>query len=87
MVSRLCFGQSSTPEDKLVLMLLDIVFPTDKEIAERAEPDFTLLEDVNKDETPIIRSFLLQVRLEHTYVEISQSISAGIDHKRLGTTE
>ena len=86
MVSRLCFGQSSTPEDKLVLMLLDIVFPTDKEIAERAEPDFTLLEDV-KDETPIIRSFLLQLPLEHTYVAISQSISAGIDHKRLGTTE
>jgi hypothetical protein len=88
-VFRLCFGQSGAPEDELVKMLLDIVFTKDKEKTERAELDgtreLTPLED--EDETPIIRSFLLQLLLEHTYVPISQSISAGIDHKLLGTTE
>ena len=73
MVFRLCFGQSSAPEDELVKMLLDIVFTKDKEKTERAELDgtreLTPLED--EDETPIIRSFLLQLLLEHTYVPIT----------------
>jgi hypothetical protein len=75
-VFRLCFGQSGAPEDELVKMLLDIVFTKDKEKTERAELDgtreLTPLED--EDETPIIRSFLLQLLLEHTTESMKRDV-------------
>ena len=77
-VSRLCFGQSSPPEDELVAMLLDIMFTEQGEKREgeaggegegvrRGTRDLTPYEE-KKDENPIIRSFLLQLLLEHKYV-------------------
>ena len=77
-VSGLCFGQSSLPEDELVAMLLDIVFPEQKKKGEgeaggegegvrRGTRDLTPYEE-EKDENPVIRSFLLQLLLEHEYV-------------------
>ena len=77
-VSGLCFGQFSPPEDELVTMLLDIVFMEQGEKGEgeaggegegvrRGTRDLTPYTE-EKDEKPIIRSFLLQLLLEHEYV-------------------
>ena len=78
-VSGLCFGQSSPPEDELVAMLLDIVFTEQGEKEEgdtggegegvrRGTRALTPFME-KKDENPIcIRSSLLQLLLEHEYV-------------------
>ena len=75
-VSGLCFGQSTVPDDDLVEMLLNIVF-TEKAQVEGREEEGRLGTRVltpykddlkERDETPIIRSFLLQLLLEHKYV-------------------
>ena len=81
-VSRLCFGHSHAPEDQLVEMLLNIVF-TERGEGEggvgggrgrgRAQTrDFSpYADDMKKsDKIPVIRSFLLQLLLEHKYVYI-----------------
>ena len=79
-VSGLCFGQFSPPEDELVMMLLDIVFTVQGEKGEgeaggegegvrRGTRDLTFYTE-EKDEKPIIRSFLLQLLLEHEYVYV-----------------
>ena len=78
-VSGLCFGQSTTPEDKLIEMLLNIVFTErgegeeeggEGEGGKRGTRDLTpYKEDLKeRDKSPIIRSFLLQLLLEHEYV-------------------
>ena len=79
MVSGLCFGQSTAPDDDLVETLLNIVFTERGEEGEGEEGgqgeggrmatrDLTPYKDDVKDEKPIIRSFLLQLLLEHEYV-------------------
>ena len=76
MVSTLCFGQSSAPEDKLIIMLLDIVFTEQMVVDEgeeggkgkRGTRNLTPFKDESGDKQPIIRSFLLQLLLEHEYV-------------------
>ena len=75
-VSRLCFGQSSAPEDELIKMLLDIVFTEPSEVEEGGEGEgercgtrnLTPFKDTPGDKQPVIRSFLLQLLLEHEYV-------------------
>ncbi|CAI8002393.1 E3 ubiquitin-protein ligase rnf213-alpha [Geodia barretti] len=72
-VSTLCFGQSSAPEDKLIIMLLDIVFTEQMVVDEgeeggkgkRGTRNLTPFKDESGDKQPIIRSFLLQLLLEH----------------------
>ena len=74
-VSSLCFGQSSAPEDALVMVLLDIVFTEQKEVEEggegkggkRGTRNLTPFKDDVKDKLPVVRSFLLQLLLEHKY--------------------
>ena len=73
----LCFGQTSPPEDRLVGMLLGIVFTERerKEVVEEEEAEggggrlgtrkLTPFEEKELDKTPVIRSFLLQLLLEH----------------------
>ena len=72
-VSTLCFGQSGAPEDELVKMLLDTVFPEPEEGTEvnpgtRNFTPFALKPVIPSDEKPILHSFLLQLLLEHKYV-------------------
>ena len=75
-VSGLCFGQSSVPEDDLIIMLLDIVFTEQREVEEGGEGEggrrgtrnlTPFKDDVAADKQPVVRSFLLQLLLEHEY--------------------
>ena len=59
LVSTLCFGQPELPEPELVKHLLNIVFK------ENSTKDFTYTEKAAADRVPVIRSFLLQLLLEH----------------------
>jgi hypothetical protein len=69
----LCFGQSSVPEDDLIIMLLDIVFTEQREVEEGGEGEggrrgtrnLTPFKDDVADKQPVVRSFLLQLLLEH----------------------
>ena len=65
-VSSLCFSQQSAPEDKLIQKLLDLIF-TETSQGEGGVKITTreLACKQKKDETPIIRSFLLQMLLGH----------------------
>lgn len=71
-VSSLSFGQSCAPNDDLISMLLDIVFTEEEEESDEDEKkcgtrDFSPynVELQKTDKSPIIRSFLLQLLLEH----------------------
>ena len=61
-VSTLCFGQSTPPEEELVKELLKLVVTNDDRTRE-----FSYSEKVDKviDRVPVIRSFLLQLLMEH----------------------
>ena len=60
-VSSLCFGGGQAPEPDLINMLMDTVLFEDqtRELSPYNEP--------KPDKTPTIRSFLLQLLLEHRY--------------------
>ncbi len=59
LVSTLCFGGRTPPEPDLVKMLLDTIFTEKQETK-----DFSYKE-MKTDKVPVIRSFLLQLLLEH----------------------
>ena len=59
LVSTLCFGQSKLPEPKLINRLMELVF------TKETTKDFTYSEKEVADRVPVIRSFLLQLLLEH----------------------
>ena len=59
LVSTLCFGHSDLPEEKLIKRLLSIVFTA------KSTKDFTYSDKAAADKLPVIRSFLLQLLLEH----------------------
>ncbi len=61
-VSTLCFGQSTPPEEELVKELLKLVVTNDDKTRV-----FSYSEKVDKviDQVPVIRSFLLQLLMEH----------------------
>ena len=59
-VSSLCFGQMSPPEPALIKELLNVVF-TEQDTTK----DFTYSDKEKIDKVPVIRSFLLQLLLEH----------------------
>ena len=71
LVSTLCFGQSSLPEEKLIKRLLNIVFTA------KSTKDFTYSDDAAADKLPVIRSFLLQLLLEHESVLADELWSNG----------
>lgn len=58
-VSSLCFGGKELPEPDLIKVLMDTIF------LEKETSELTPYEDRKPDETPIIRSFLLQLLLDH----------------------
>ena len=59
MVSRLCFGGRELPDTKVFSSLFDMIFPY-------AESTKLQTIDVKFISTPAIKSFLLQLLLEHT---------------------
>ena len=68
-VSSLCFSQQSAPEDELIQKLLDLIFTETSQ--EEGSVKITTRElacKPKKDETPIIRSFMLQMLLTHKYI-------------------
>ena len=69
-VSNLCFGRRKLPEPDLIKMLMDTVFTEKEPEAETSSMytrDMTPYE-ADPDQVPVIRSFLLQLLLEHKYV-------------------
>lgn len=64
-VSSLCFGDQKAPEPELIKCLMETVFAT-KEGAMFSTRDITPYDrEAHCDDVPIIRSFLLQLLLEH----------------------
>ena len=64
-VSNLCFGGHKPPEPDLIKMLMDTVFTAKEDSVDTR--DMTPY-DVDADQVPVVRSFLLQLLLEHKYV-------------------
>ena len=67
LVSTLCFGGRELPEEELIQMLLNTVFTERQEEMESDElgtREFSYRES-GRDQIPVIRSFLLQLLLEH----------------------
>ena len=64
-VSTLCFGAQNAPEPELVKCLMETVFAT-REGSMFNTRDITPYDhETQCDEVPVIRSFLLQLLLEH----------------------
>ncbi len=61
-VSSLCFGQPVPPEEDLIKELLKLVVTENNKTRE-----FSYSEKV-EDKVPVIRSFLLQLLMEHKYL-------------------
>ena len=59
-VSSLCFGGDQAPEPDLINMLMDTVLGDDNKTRELSPYD-----ESKPDKKPTIRSFLLQLLLEH----------------------
>ncbi|XP_019853235.1 PREDICTED: E3 ubiquitin-protein ligase RNF213-like [Amphimedon queenslandica] len=70
-VSSLCFGQATPPEPDLISELLNIVITEQNKTKE-----FTYSEEEKADKVPVIRSFLLQLLLEHNMEEVKQHLSS-----------
>ena len=66
LVASLCFGGNEAPESKLIELLLDSVYKVEKE-EEPSTQDLTPYNEFKADKVPTIRSFLLQLLLEHRY--------------------
>ena len=58
-VSSLCFGGNTPPEPELINVLMDTILMDSK------TRKLTPYKDMEPDDTPTIRSFLLQLLLEH----------------------
>ena len=65
-VSELCFGGRAAPEPDVVKMLLNTVFVEKTDSTQELTP----YKDDKADKIPTIRSFLLQLLLEHRYVHV-----------------
>ena len=61
-VSSLCFGGSEAPENELIKTLVDTILCGDQTRDLTAQGS-----DAKPDKTPTIRSFVLQLLLEHRY--------------------
>ena len=66
-VSSLCFGGVGVPEPQLVKLLLDTVFINSDE-EQVTTQDLTPYQG-EQDSVPVIRSFILQLLLEHRFVD------------------
>ena len=66
LVSTLCFGGREAPEAELIQLLVNTVFTERQEMKseELGTREFSYRES-ERDQIPVIRSFLLQLLLEH----------------------
>ena len=66
LVSSLCFGATDPPEEELIQMLINTVFAERRKVEPEklGTRDFNYRE-IDTDQIPTIRSFLLQLLLEH----------------------
>ena len=67
LISTLCFGAHLPPEPAVIKILINTVFTKQQEL-EVGTRDFSPYHETKSDEVPVIRSFLLQLLLEHKYV-------------------
>ena len=74
LVSELCFGGRAAPEPDLVKILLDTVFVEKSDSTQELTP----YKDDKADKIPTIRSFLLQLLLEHRYVLVWHGCFSGL---------
>ena len=65
-VFELCFGGRAAPEPALIKMLLNTVFVEKTDSTQELTP----YKDAKADKIPVIRSFLLQLLLEHRYHDV-----------------
>jgi hypothetical protein len=66
-VSNLCFGGHKPPEPDLIKMLMNAVFTEKKEDASALDTRDMTPYQADPDQVPVVRSFLLQLLLEHKY--------------------
>ena len=66
-ISSLCFGPGSPPEDELVEKLLETVFATSKGTDSTETCILTPFKRSPRDDVPVVRSFLLQLLLRNRY--------------------
>ena len=64
-VSNLCFGGHKPPEPDLIKMLMNTVFTERKEDASALDTRDMTPYQADPDQVPVVRSFLLQLLLEH----------------------
>ena len=64
LVSTLCFGTHLAPEPPLIAMLINTVFK-EREETELETQELSPYRETKSDKVPVIRSFLLQLLLEH----------------------
>ena len=62
-ISNLCFGQPTPPDLDLIKNLLNVVFTEQFDNTK----EFSYKSEEKADKVPVIRSFLLQLLLEHKY--------------------
>ena len=62
-VSTLCFGSQTSPEPELINTLIGMVFTE-----EAGTKELSPYKEVKNDDVPVVRSFLLQLLLEHELV-------------------
>ena len=72
-VSNLCFSGHKPPEPELIKMLMNTVFTEKKQDASLGTRDMTPYQ-ADPDHVPVVRSFLLQLLLEHKYVLVVSTI-------------
>ena len=65
LVSTLCFGRHETPEPELITMLMNTIFMEGEQEGELGTREFSPYKEAKRDGIPVIRSFLLQLLLEH----------------------
>jgi hypothetical protein len=65
-VSQLCFGERAAPEPDLIIMLLNTVFIRNTDSTQELTP----YKNDKVDRVVTIRSFLLQLLLEHRYHDV-----------------
>ena len=73
-ISNLCFGGHKPPEPDLIKMLMKTIFTEKEQDASLSTREMTPYE-TNPDKIPVVRSFLLQLLLEHKYALVFLSFN------------
>ena len=73
-VSNLCFGGHKPPEPDLIKMLMNTIFTEKQDDAALYTRDMTPYQ-ADPDQIPVVRSFLLQLLIEHKYANGSNIVT------------